>query len=159
MKVIIDTNVFISGLFWSGPPSKIMEMWESRKLSLVLSDEIFEEYKRVAFHLQEKHPLIDLAPFFNLLIFHGEFYTPAKLSKNICKDPDDDKFISCALASYVNIVISGDKELLNLSGYQGVSIITPSLFLKKICLKTANTGCQGNVLTKRSNTFLEGLFF
>ena len=131
MRIIVDTNVFISGLFWSGPPSKIMEMWEARKLSLVLSDEILEEYKRVAFYLQGKYPLVNLAPFINLLIFHSEFYIPAKLSERVCKDPDDDKFISCALAGSVNIIISGDKKLLNASGYQGISIITPSLFLKK----------------------------
>ncbi|MCY4643890.1 MAG: putative toxin-antitoxin system toxin component, PIN family [Bacteriovoracales bacterium] len=131
MRVIIDTNVFISGIFWSGSPAQIMKLWEERKLSLILSDEIFEEYKRVAFHLEEQYGPIDLEPFFDLLIFYGEFYTPIKSSKVICKDPDDDKFLNCALAASVNIVISGDKELLSLSNYQGVEILKPAAFLKK----------------------------
>ena len=47
MRVIVDTNVFISGIFWPGPPSRIMDLWADGKLQIVLSTEIFEEYKGI----------------------------------------------------------------------------------------------------------------
>ena len=46
MKVVIDTNVFISGVFFTGPPSKILEAWRDERVRVVLSPDIFEEYRR-----------------------------------------------------------------------------------------------------------------
>lgn len=48
MRIILDTNVFISGIFFSGPPSKILKEWRNRKFQIVLSQEILSEYRRVA---------------------------------------------------------------------------------------------------------------
>ncbi|HDQ03521.1 MAG TPA: putative toxin-antitoxin system toxin component, PIN family [Deltaproteobacteria bacterium] len=54
MKVILDTNVLISGIFFSGPPAKILEAWQDRKFTLVISPEIFLEYKKVAERICKK---------------------------------------------------------------------------------------------------------
>ena len=97
MRVIVDTNVFISGIFWSGPPSKIMDLWANGKLQIVLSTEIFEEYKRVGYELQNKFPLVDVTSILDLLFFHSEFCASVELPQPVCKDPDDDKFLACAL--------------------------------------------------------------
>ena len=67
MKVIIDTNVFISGIFFSGPPYQILTAWQKRKLEFVLSPEILEEYRRVAEIVRKKHPDINLNAIFELL--------------------------------------------------------------------------------------------
>jgi len=48
MKIIIDTNVFISGVFFAGPPHTIIEAWRIGKLPLVISPEIYQEYLRVS---------------------------------------------------------------------------------------------------------------
>ena len=69
MRIILDTNVFISGIFWSGPPSKIFDAWVKNKVKLVISPEILDEYKRVAETLYKKNFESDLAPIFNLIIF------------------------------------------------------------------------------------------
>lgn len=58
-------------------------------------------------------------------------YAPLKLKEPISCDPDDDKFIACALAAKIKIIISGDKDLLTVSGYQGVNIIQPGTFVKQ----------------------------
>lgn len=48
MKIILDTNVFISGIFWSGPPYQILKAWQHRKIELIVSQEILNEYDHVS---------------------------------------------------------------------------------------------------------------
>jgi len=49
----------------------------------------------------------------------------------ICRDPDDDKFISCAVSASAEFIVSGDRDLLDLGLYESIRIISPSDFLKK----------------------------
>jgi len=73
MKVVIDTNVFISGIFFSGPPSRILEAWKNRRFEIVLSRQIISEYQRVAEELSSKFPAIDIMPIIEMLTIHGTF--------------------------------------------------------------------------------------
>ncbi|MEN9450204.1 MAG: hypothetical protein RJA83_818 [Pseudomonadota bacterium] len=68
IKLVLDTNVFISGIFWSGTPSKILNAWHEKILKIVSSLEILDEYSRVSDILAKKYPNIDIAPFVNLMI-------------------------------------------------------------------------------------------
>lgn len=60
MKIVLDTNVFISGIFFSGPPFQILQAWKERKIQFVLSQEIVSEYQRVAEALANKYPIVDI---------------------------------------------------------------------------------------------------
>lgn len=131
MNIIIDTNVFISGIFWSGAPSNILKAWKNRKITLIASQEILDEYDRVSKALSKQYPKIDLSPFIELLAINSKIYTPLKLKEKISRDPDDDKFIACALAANVKIIISGDQDLLSIGEYKGINIIKPADFLKQ----------------------------
>lgn len=62
MRIILDTNVLVSGIFFSGPPRKILDAWTDGLLQIVLSLEILEEYRRVAGELQRRFPTIDIQP-------------------------------------------------------------------------------------------------
>jgi uncharacterized protein len=131
LKVVMDTNVFVSGVFFSGPPYQILKAWQSGKFELVLSPEILDEYQRVGEILAEERPRIDLNPILNFVIEHAKVYRPTKLREPVCEDPDDDKFLACALASGSGVIISGDKHLLNVSGYQEIQILKPREFVDK----------------------------
>jgi len=131
LKVVMDTNVFVSGVFFSGPPYKILTAWQSGDFELVVSDEILDEYKRVGEILAEERPKIDLDPILNFVIEHARVYKPTKLKEPICEDPDDDKFIACALASGSKVIISGDKHLLKVSGFQGIEVLKPREFVDR----------------------------
>ncbi|OGT43418.1 MAG: putative toxin-antitoxin system toxin component, PIN family [Gammaproteobacteria bacterium RIFCSPHIGHO2_12_FULL_37_34] len=131
MRIILDTNVFISGIFWSGPPYEILKAWQTRKIKLILSQEILIEYNKVSKALSEQYPAIRLLDFIELLAIHTEIHLPIKLTSKISRDPHDDKFIACALSANVNIIVSGDKDLLCISGYHGIEVIKPSLFVKQ----------------------------
>ena len=129
MKVIIDTNVFISGVFFSGPPYEILEAWRDGKVQFVVSSEILEEYHRVGGILGEEFPGVDVSRFLELLTVKSEVAAAPDLPEPVCVDPDDDKFLACALASKVKYIISGDKHLLQVTGYRGVEVIRPSKFV------------------------------
>jgi predicted nucleic acid-binding protein len=62
-------------------------------------------------------------------MIHGELFETNDLSVDICEDPDDNKFIECAIAASTKIIVSGDKHLLKISGFKGITVLNPREFL------------------------------
>jgi uncharacterized protein len=131
VKVVIDTNVFVSAVFFSGPPYQILKAWRDDRIELVISLDIFDEYRRVGEILAENHPFVDLAPILKLVIQNAAVVSAPPLPDPVCKDPDDDKFLACALSSGSTVIISGDKHLLEASGYRGIEVFKPRDFVSK----------------------------
>ena len=129
MKVVLDTNVFVSGVFFSGPPYQILQAWRNEKIELVLSPEILDEYRRVGEILAEEYPAIDLVPMLEYVIHKAVVFSVPPLPENVCEDPDDDKFLACALASRTYLIVSGDRHLLKVSGYKNIVVLKPREFL------------------------------
>lgn len=129
MKVILDTNVVISGIFFSGPPFEILKAWRDKKITIILSEEIFDEYLRVCERLNIKFPSIEISEVLDLIALNAHFFQPIERKAPITADPDDDKFFTCALAADVSTIISGDKHLLDVDGYQGVEVLRPAEFI------------------------------
>ena len=93
--------------------------------------QILEEYQRVAQELASKFQAIDITPFIELVTIHGQFVDASDISIAVCEDPDDNKFIECAVAGQCGTIVSGDRHLLKLSGYQGITVLSPRNFLDK----------------------------
>jgi uncharacterized protein len=129
VKVVLDTNVFISGIFFTGPPYKILEGWRDARIQIVVSLDILQEYQRVGETLASQFPDIDPQPIFELLTLNAEVVPSENLAEPVCIDPDDDKFLACALTSGAEYVISGDKHLLRVSGYKGLKVLSPRRFV------------------------------
>ena len=91
-----------------------------------------DEYKRVSDILANQFPAIDLNPILNYLIVNAEMITPSSLNETICDDPDDDKFIACAIACNCKIIVSGDKHLLRISGYKNIEVQKPREFIDRL---------------------------
>ena len=132
MKVVVDTNVLISGVFFGGMPSQVLEAWRDGRIGLVVSPEILEEYRRVGEELAAQFPGVSLAPLLALLVMTAEIIEPPGLPEQVSRDPDDDKFIACALAGDCQLIISGDRHLLEISGYRGVKVVAPREFLETV---------------------------
>ena len=131
MRVVLDTNVVLSGIFFSGPPYEILDAWRHGRLDLVISLEVLSEYTRAAFELQAEFPGIDPHPVLSLIAIHSRLIQPARLPRQICDDPDDDKFLACALGGGARIVVSGDKALQRCSGYESISVLAPRRFVSE----------------------------
>jgi putative PIN family toxin of toxin-antitoxin system len=129
VRIILDTNVVVSGVFFTGPPYHILKAWRDGIVHIVVSPEILGEYQRVGGVLAKQYPGIDLDPILNLLAAEAELIPAPPLPQPVCDDPDDDKFLACALASKTKIIISGDKQLLRVSGYRSIEVIRPRTFV------------------------------
>jgi uncharacterized protein len=129
MKIVLDTNVFISGIFFHGPPAQILDAWKKSKIQIVLSKEIIDEYQRVAGVLSEKFPEIDISSIIDLIAIHAEIVDTEGIEVFECEDPDDNKFIECAIASKTKLIVSGDKHLLKISGYREIVVHNPRNFV------------------------------
>jgi hypothetical protein len=131
MRVVLDTNTVVSALLFDGIASHLVSYWQSGEIVVLVSREILKEYLRTLsypkFHLtgQEVKGLIEeeILPFFQTV----------RVTKHLSvveKDPDDDKFIECAVAGRARHLVTGDKDLLSLKSYGRVKILSPGDFLR-----------------------------
>lgn len=127
MRVILDTNVVISGIFFGGIPSRILSAWTSGHIILVLSPDILDEYRRVAHELHSRYPepVIALEPVLTLLAMNATIVDAPPLKTKVSADIDDDMFLACALASGTSTIISGDRHLRDVSGWKSIEVLTP----------------------------------
>jgi len=132
VRIILDTNVLVSGLFFeSGPPGKIIEALIDDRFNLVISPEILNEYLEIISELQKTYPQINIDILLEKIFIKSDMFISAKLAEPVCPDPKDDMFIACAIASKIKIVVSGDKHLLGVSGYQDIKVLKPREFLEQ----------------------------
>jgi len=132
LRIVLDTNVFVSAVFFGGPPYEILDAWRKKRIRLVISPDILAEYYRVGTDLANRYPQVDLEPFLELVVSNAEFMDPPSLPEQVCSDPDDDKFLACALAAKCKCVVSGDNRLLKVDGYGGIAVVRPRQFLDDI---------------------------
>ena len=127
-KVVIDTNIYISAIFWGGKPREIIELGRSGRILVFTSSEIekeIEEKLRLKFKLNADEAA-------QVLLDFSTFTVPVKITKKIkaiADDPDDDKFIECAITSNAGFIVSGDKHLLDLKEYEKIRIMKAVDFL------------------------------
>jgi len=132
VRIVLDTNVLISGVFFGGLPGRILEAWRDGQIHLVLSPEILDEYQRVGDQIGEQHQGVDLGPFLRLLAVNAEIVDAPGLTEGISRDPDDDKFLACAIAAGVGVIVSGDKDLIASSGWRDVRVLRPRQFVDQL---------------------------
>jgi len=131
VKVVLDTNVLISGIYFGGLPGKILEAWGARRFQLLVSTEILQEYLDVAERLADRYAGVEYESILGLIIQNAELVQPSDLPEPVSTDPDDDKFLACALAGDSTIIVSGDSDLINVSGYCGIKVLTPKAFVSE----------------------------
>ena len=130
-RVVLDTNVLISCLLFKGKLSRIVELWQKGKIVPIISKETFEElrivleYPKFSLSHVEIKSLIEheILPYF-------EVVNVSKHVKGACRDPGDDKFISCAISASADGIVTGDKDLSDMKKYRSLRIIHVSDFIK-----------------------------
>ncbi len=138
MRVILDTNVLMSAVFFGGIPGRLLSAWAAKRFSLVLSPDIFDEYRRVGRELARRYPALEnsLEPVLALISTNAIIVDVQPLERQVSEDADDDKFLACAAASRTRVLVSGDKHLLRVSGWQGIEVLTPRQFYERRLKKT-----------------------
>ncbi|MDP2951456.1 MAG: putative toxin-antitoxin system toxin component, PIN family [bacterium] len=134
MKVVLDTNIFISALLFAGKPMQILNLVRKQKIKLFISEPITAEVSRV---LKEKFAWQDKNISKVLKKIKGISTTvfPGVNINIIAIDPSDNRILECALEAEADFLISGDKKhLLPLKKFKNIPIVDPDEFLQLIGL-------------------------
>lgn len=137
LKVVIDTNQFISSVINKhGPSANLLEAWRKYHFTLVLSEKILLEIRRVFSYprISQKYRLNenDINALVDFLEHEAVVLSDLGKIDVIKDDPEDNEILACALEAGADYIVSGDKHLLNLKNYQGITIVTVQEFLKLI---------------------------
>ena len=142
LRVVLDTNVFVSGLLSkTGLPAKILDAWQAGQYLLIASPPIVAEIKRVlqAPRIREKYFITDGDIEQLIILLEKEaLIVPGYTDVNdaIPDDPSDEMFLACAVDAAADFIVSGDRHLLEISEYKGISIITVNEFEEKLARST-----------------------
>jgi len=96
-----------------------------------VSTEILQEYLNVAERLADRYAGVEYEGILGLIIQNAELVQTSDLPEPVSEDPDDDKFLACALAGDSTTIVSGDSDLLNVSGFCGIKVLTPKAFVSE----------------------------
>ena len=134
MRVVADTNVVVSRYVAPrGVVVRILERWQQNAFDLLVSEAILAEYQRVLAYprLRARHGLSDEEISVVIEDFReiGLLIEPEVSLSVVEDDPDDGKFLECAVAGGAEYIVTGDPHLLNLKQYQGIQILSPAAFL------------------------------
>ena len=133
IRAVLDTNVVVSALLFSGPPSRLISAWQSGRLRLVVSAPILDEYIRVLAYPKFKLTNTEIRGLLEEeLIPFMETVTAVPTNVPDLRDPDDAKFITCAVAAGVRWLVSGDDDLLSLHHVESVDILSVTAFLQQL---------------------------
>lgn len=130
--VVLDTNVLISGTFWTGASFEILRLVQDETFTLIVSAALIDEYEEVIQRdelLRKPAYSAERVRMVKTLLRLGLFVEPTEQVHAVKADPDDDRFLEAAVAGNAAFVISQDRDLLALQRFRGIRILTPDAFL------------------------------
>ena len=127
MRIVVDTNVLISGVFFGGAPGQVLKAIVDSEVTACATTVIVDEYIEIIDEMiSRKQGTLNrniLMPLINSLEM-----IESKTHLEVSRDPDDDKFLECAKDADAVYIVSGDKDLLVIEEYDGIQIITAKEF-------------------------------
>ena len=134
IRIVVDTNVIVSGLLFDGIPGKIIEAFKRNDVQLLITSDIVNEYIKVL-----SYPKFELTEDDINYLLYRILLPRSKVVSNvtqedviIAQDPSDDKFLLCSSEGMADYLISGDTHLTSLGKFQETIIVTPAEFIKKL---------------------------
>ena len=130
MRIVIDTNVVASGIVFGKKPERLLELAIKNDVEMCVSPQILAEYDEIIARLSAKYPNRTIAISLKDLTDNALLVTPSQ-TVTVCRDPDDNKFIECAMEGKCLYIVSGDNDLLDLRSYADVEIVTVAEFFEQ----------------------------
>lgn len=129
MKVVLDTNILASGIFFGGLPGKILDAWLRDVFVVYATPKILEEYIQVLTRMNTEAKEEAVFQWLESLSELCHVVSDVESKKPISRDPADDKFLYCALSAGADYLITGDQDLKVLEGSWEFKIASPRAFL------------------------------
>lgn len=130
--VVLDTNVLVSALGFGGTPLEALLRAFGDGFRLLATEATMAELDRVLTY--DRLPFTDAhrEAYLSILSRELEFVVPEEDIDVVNRDPNDNRFLECALAGDARYIVSGDDHLLGLGSFQGIEIVTPAEFLQRV---------------------------
>ncbi|MBQ9442498.1 MAG: putative toxin-antitoxin system toxin component, PIN family [Selenomonadaceae bacterium] len=129
MKILIDTNILLSGLYFHGLPKKLLQELDEN-FKICVNEKIIAEYAdKIDNKFSKSRYILDKD--LREKIFSSFISFEVKSDLKICRDPDDDKFVNCAIDARAIYIVSGDNDLLTIKNFAGIEIVTAREFYDK----------------------------
>jgi len=132
LRVVLDTNVLISGILFGGKPRQILEKAIRGEIRLCLSEPILEELKGVLQRSKFDYSPEMIQFILTELTGIADFVDPSETIKVVLEDPEDNMILECAAEAKANYIITGDFHLLKLGRYLNTEVLTAAAFLEKL---------------------------
>ena len=130
MRILIDTNILISALFFGKFPKEFLNELLEDNFEICINDAILSEYEETIHKkIIKKKYILDEKLYTKFLSKVDIFEIESDIK--ICRDPDDDKFINCAIDAKAIYIVSGDNDLLTIKNFAGIEIVTAREFYAK----------------------------
>lgn len=129
MRVILDTNVLVSGVMGSGAPSDVVAAWYESRYEIAATHEIIAEYRRIATRLMSRFGDTGFDRLIDLIENVAALVEPARHLDLHCDDPDDIKFLEAAVGARAKYLVTGDKALLRVRRFPYGRVVTVREFL------------------------------
>jgi putative PIN family toxin of toxin-antitoxin system len=129
-RVVLDTNIYISGFVFRGKPAHLLQRAESSEFCLLTSRAIRQETERVLSEKFKWSPIMIAAVCMPL--WRASQNIEPSIAIDACIDPDDNRILECADAGQADYIVSGDHHLLDMKQFQGIPILRIDDFLNLI---------------------------
>ena len=133
MKIVIDTNIVISATFFGGIPRKVIDLVIKGNVIAYTNAAILAEYEETTLDMTVSKKGNINQELFDRFINKIEVVDSVAVV-NVCRDPDDNKFIACAVDAKAIYIVSGDKDLLTVEKYDEIEIVTAKEFYERYLL-------------------------
>jgi uncharacterized protein len=135
MKIVLDTNTVISGLFWKGAPRQVLDLARRGLISLYTSPDLLAELAdvlgREKFIERLKLAQVTVDELLYGYAALAQVILPVRLEPVVEADPDDDKVLACAKTAQADLIVSGDIHLLDLKEFEEIKIVTVNEVITK----------------------------
>ncbi len=129
IKVVFDTNIFISSIFWKGNPRRIIDLAVANKIKSVTSPDILQEIETVLSEDFPEIPYEKIEEIIRDILSYSHLTAVDEIIVKGLRDIKDTKIISCAVSAKADYIVTGDKDLLVLTEYKDIKILNSKAFL------------------------------
>jgi uncharacterized protein len=135
IRVVLDTNIWLSGLLWGGIPRQIIQLCETGRIEIICSDEILEEFRlilnRPKFQKRFNQLIVSADVILAMAREMSTFVITEPVTVDNLRDPKDAIVVAAAIAGQCSVIVSGDEDLLILGTVFEIEIMTPRDFIDR----------------------------
>jgi len=128
MRLVVDTNVLVSAFLWEGTPGRLIELAGEKEIQLFTSRALIDELAATLAKKKLAKPIAATGLTAEAMVRNyrriATLVSASRLAGQVSRDADDDQVLACALAAKANLIVSGDKDLLDLESFEGIRIVS-----------------------------------